>query len=230
MRGEAAIKKEKAIEAHAVTFAYRQGETVIKSLSLCLFRGETAALVGANGAGKTTLGKLLAGILKPAAGRILLFGEDQDQLPLFRIGQKVGYCFQNPVQQLFTVSVEQELAFGLKYRGASQELIMETTEALMHEFEIEHLRHAFPLNLSWGEKRRVTLAACLALNPEFLVLDEPTTGLDEERIGILNQILNRLRIRGVGSLLISHNQEFVSANAQRILRIEGGVIADDRCC
>lgn len=224
------MNKEIAIEAKELVFGYRKDASIIDHLSLPLFKGETVALVGPNGAGKTTLGKLLTGILKPSSGKFFLFGEDGTSLPLSRIGQKVGYSFQNPEQQLFTVSVEDEIAFGLKYRGANQEHISRVTEYLLNLFEIEHLRKVFPLNLSWGEKRRVVLAASLALEPEYLVLDEPTTGLDENRIGILNQMLVRLRENGIGMLLISHNQDFVQENAQRILHMVEGEIADDCYC
>ncbi|MEN6460928.1 MAG: ABC transporter ATP-binding protein [Syntrophomonas sp.] len=223
------MHKEIAIEARELVFGYQKAMNIIQHLSLSLYKGETVVLVGPNGAGKTTLGKLLTGILKPSSGKLFLFGEDSNTIPLFRIGQKVGYSFQNPECQLFTLSVEDEIGFGLKYRGASQEKIARVTKYLLTLFEIEHLRNAFPLNLSWGEKRRVVLAASLALEPDYLILDEPTTGLDEERIEILNLVLDRLRENGIGMLLISHNQEFIKKNARRILRMEKGRIADD-CC
>jgi energy-coupling factor transport system ATP-binding protein len=106
-------------------------------------------------------------------------------------------------------------------------LIDATVNYLLELFEIEHLRHFFPLNLSWGEKRRVVLAACLALEPQYLVLDEPTVGLDAERIRTFNRVLARLRDNGIGMLLISHDQDFVRDNAGRILPMIGGSIIDD---
>lgn len=221
------MDKEIAIEARDLVFSYQKDVKIIDHLSLSLYKGETVALIGPNGAGKSTLGKILTGILKPLSGKLYIFGEDSSTIPLFRIGQKVGYSFQNPEQQLFAVSVEEEIGFGLKYRGANQEHISRVTESLMSLFEIEHLRQAFPLNLSWGEKRRVVLAASLALEPEYLVLDEPTTGLDEERIEILNMVLESLQKSGIGMLLISHNQSFVEKNADRILLMEKGRVADD---
>lgn len=224
---QAQMNKAIALEARNLSFAYQTKINIIKHLNLSLYKGETVVLLGANGGGKTTLGKLLTGILKPSSGDLLLFGENLSTMPLFKIGQKLGYSFQNPVQQLFTVSVEEEISFGLKYRGANAEEISRVTEQLMKLFEIEHLRDAFPLNLSWGEKRRVVLASCLALQPEYLILDEPTTGLDQKRIDILNRVLNNLRQEGAGMLLISHNQSFVRENAQRILRMEKGAIVDD---
>lgn len=222
--------KESAIEARGLAFSYSRKVSFIEGMDLSLGKGEATALVGPNGAGKTTLGKLLTGIIKPSAGELFHFGEDTLQLPLSRIGQKVGYCFQNPDQQLLAASVEEEIAFGLKYRGASREYIKHTTESLLNLFEISHLRKSFPLNLSWGEKRRVVLAACLALDPHYLVLDEPTIGLDGERIKILSRILVRLLENGIGMLLISHDQDFIQENAQRILHLQRGNIVDDRYC
>lgn len=224
------MDKEIAVETRDLIFAYRKDLIIIDSLSLSLYKGETAALAGPNGAGKTTLGKLLTGILKPLAGKVLLFGEDTTAIPLSQIGQKVGYCFQNPEQQLFTASVEDEISFGLKYRGASPEHISRVTEYLLKLFEIEYIRKSFPLNLSWGEKRRLILAANLALEPEYLILDEPTIGLDDERIGTLSQVLGRLRENGMGMLLISHNQDFIEENARRIIIMEKGRIVDDHGC
>ena len=184
-------------------------------------------MIGPNGAGKTTLGKLLTGILKPLAGQLYIFGEEAGALPLSHIGQQVGYCFQNPRQQLLAATVEEEIAFGLKYRGAKREYIEDTVNSLLTLFEIQHLRRSFPLNISWGEKRRVVLAACLALDPQYLVLDEPTVGLDGDRIRTFNRVLARLRENGIGMLLISHDQDFVRENASRILPMEGGSIIDD---
>lgn len=223
------MEKEAAVQANNLTFAYRPNQNIINGLSLSLFEGETAALVGPNGAGKTTLGKLLSGILKPAAGNNYIFGEDSRNMPLHRIAEKIGYNFQNPEHQLLAVSVEEEIAFGLKFRGINPELILQTTDRLLKLFEIEHLRQAFPMNLSWGEKKRLVLAASLALEPKYLILDEPTVGLDRKRIDILNLILKNLRQKGIGMLLISHNQSFVEDNASRILVMERGRIVHDYC-
>jgi energy-coupling factor transport system ATP-binding protein len=224
------MHKEIAIETKDLAFTYegkKDRVKVIDGLNLLLYKGETTALVGVNGSGKTTLGKLISGILKPTAGNVFVFGQDTTTIPLSHIGQKIGYSFQNPGQQLFTTTVEEEIAFGLKYRGETKERIGEVTEDLLQLFEIQHLRDSFPLNLSWGEKRRVVLAAVLALEPQYLVLDEPTTGLDHKRIRILNQALQQLDKKGIGMLIISHNESFIEENARRILRMEKGEIIDD---
>lgn len=226
--GGITLTENAAIETRNLGFGYSKDKRSISNVSLTLYKGETAVLTGPNGAGKTTLGKLLTGILKPQVGVVRLFGEDIRKMPLACIGQKVGYVFQNPEHQLLAASVEDEIGFGLKYRGIDRSKIDQTTESLMTLFEIEHLRKQFPLNLSWGEKRRVVLAACLALEPEYLILDEPTVGLDEERIDILGQALAKVREKGIGMLLISHKRSFILDNAQRVISIERGRTVDDR--
>ncbi|MEI7885138.1 MAG: ABC transporter ATP-binding protein [Clostridia bacterium] len=218
-----------AIQADDLVFSYDKKINIINKLSLSLYQGETTVLTGANGSGKTTLGKLLLKIFKPSMGIIHIFEKNIESIPLSHIGQKIGYCFQNPGQQLFTSSVEEEISFGLKYRGESADFIHEVTESMLNLFEIKHLRSEFPLNLSWGEKRRVVLAAALALNPQYLILDEPTMGLDDGRINILNRVLDNLRNKGIGMLLISHNQQFIEENANRILLMNRGNVENEFC-
>ncbi len=231
-------KEDPIIRAENLTFRYEDtiyrragknsaGEPVIAGLDLTLYRGEAVALAGQNGAGKTTLGKLFAGILKPSSGRVILFGKNAEEMQLFEIGQKIGYCFQNPERQLFASTVEEEIGFGLIFRGRPKPEVDRITEELIKLFQLESVRGRFPLNLSYGEKKRLALAAGLALSPEYLILDEPTTGLDSRRIEILSRVLKELRSRNTGMLLISHNEEFLYENTTRILTMEGGRIVHD---
>ncbi|MDD3350650.1 MAG: ABC transporter ATP-binding protein [Eubacteriales bacterium] len=202
-------------------------ESLFDDLFFSLNSGEITALTGANGAGKSTLGKLLAGILAPKKGRVLLEGNDAAGLSLAQRGRQVGYCFQNPATQLFTQSVEEEIAFGLKYSKTEKESQAAITGKMLSLFELQEIRGSFPLNISWGEKRRLVIAAALALDPAYLILDEPTTGLDPKRIETLGTLLEELREQGTGILLISHNREFVNGIADRILVLEGGRIRDE---
>lgn len=228
-----------AIQVSNISFSYekpfkhvsdRDGliADVISELDLTLYKGETLALSGPNGAGKTTLGKLLMGILKPSSGKIKIFGKDSSTMPLSEIGQKIGYGFQNPERQLFATTVEEEIGFGLTYSGIAKKEVMMITESLLELFQLEYVRDSFALNLSYGEKKRVALAASLALSPQYLILDEPTIGLDPQRIKILNQVLSDLRSKEIGMLLISHNEEFLKENVQRSLIMEGGRIIHDK--
>ena len=144
-------------------------EELLHSLSFTIEEGEAVALMGPNGSGKTTLGKLLVGILKPSAGQILLEGSDLAELSLAEIGAKVGYIFQNPEKQIFTPSVEEEIAFGLRFRGYDEAETRRRVNDMLAYFELTHCAGQFPYNLSQGEKQRY-IAAVLALEPRFIIL------------------------------------------------------------
>jgi len=204
--------------------------SLFNDLSFSLYAGEITALVGGNGAGKTTLGKLLTGILTPQKGRVLLEEADGRSLSLAQKGSRIGYCFQNPANQLFTQSVEEEVSFGFKYGISKGVDGRAQAENMLSLFELDSLRESFPLNLSWGEKRRLVLAAVLALEPAYLILDEPTTGLDAVRMEVLSSTLESLRERGIGILVISHNKGFVQGIADRVLSLQEGGILDEISC
>lgn len=219
-----------AIRAERLSYSYGSSPLVISDLNLKLHKTQTVALSGPNGAGKSTLGKLFTGILKPSSGRVEIFGRDIKTMALYEIGQKIGYVFQNPERQLFAATVEEEVGFGLIYRNVSKEEVSLVTEELLDIFQLDDVRYSFPMNLSYGEKRRVALAAALALSPCYLILDEPTVGLDGRRIEALNGMLRTLRNKNIGMMLISHNDDFLRQNSNRMLVMEKGRIIHDKSC
>ena len=209
------------LSASSVSFAY--GLTpVLKDVTFSLSSGDTVAMMGDNGSGKTTMGKLLMGLLTPSCGQVLLEGRDVRSMPLSQRGEKIGYVFQNPEKQLFCSTVHQEVGFGLLYRGVNSEQVAIRVDEMLELFELYPCRESFPFNLSQGEKQRLVLAAVMALQPEFIILDEPTTGLDSRRRQVLSDMLSRVADRGVGYILISHDREFCSKLCQRLLVMEGG--------
>ena len=214
------------IEGDNLSFAYPRGKSVFSDLSIALYSGEFTAIIGANGCGKTTLGKLLTGILQPKQGRVLISGEDASSLSLGEIGQRIGYLFQEPDRQLFASTVEEEVGFPLLLKGQAVEKVQEQVEEVLELFELGHRKEAFTLHLSRGEKQRLALASILVHQPAFLILDEPTTGLDNLRCAILTDILHKLKSTGIGILAISHDEEFVAQNADRVLTLKGGVISE----
>ncbi|MCL2496207.1 MAG: energy-coupling factor ABC transporter ATP-binding protein [Clostridiales bacterium] len=207
------------IKVENITYKYPRGEqTVLADFSACFARGEIVAISGKNGCGKTTLSKLLAGILRPDTGRICIDGQDIFGLDLFEIGQKLGYVFQNPSRQLFCETVYQEIAFGLINQGLNQEQVAQKTEHYLDYFGLAHYRDEYHGKLSQGEKQRLALAAVLALGTDYLVLDEPTGGLDMYRRQELGDILLKLgRELGRGIVLISHEPGFIARYADREL-------------
>ena len=217
----------KAIETEQMTFGYPHQQLLMRDVSLSFEGNRFTAIIGKNGAGKTTLGKLLAGVLKPVSGTVRLFGQDSKKMKLSEIGSRVCYCFQNPDNQLFTNSVEDEIGFALKYKGMNADEIKGKVSEMAELFQLSHLMKSLPMQLSYGEKRRVVLAAGLVLEPAFLILDEPTPGLDRERIKVLSEVLCKRKKRDIGAILISHDKKFVEDHADRIVVLSKGEVVDD---
>ena len=189
--------------------------------------GPLTALLGDNGSGKTTLGKLAAGILRSDSGRILYDGQDIAAWPLGKIGAQTGYLFQEPSRQIFAPNPVEEIAFPLELRGCPKPEAEETARALLAEFELEDIADSATYTLSRGEKQRLAMAAAMAARPRFFVLDEPTTGLDDRRRGILLDALLRLAGQGVGLLVITHDRPFAGALGADLRFMKGGRLTDD---
>ena len=190
--------------------------------SLTLPAGICTALCGFNGSGKTTLGKLLAGLLRPVRGKVLLGGEDIAGWPLGKIGARVGYLFQDPSRQIFAPTVIEDITFPLILKGKSEGEAYSLARSILARFEMDTLEEATSYTLSRGEKQRLALAAMMINNPSFFVLDEPTTGLDARRKSILGDILKDLIERGAGILLISHDKQFIRDYAGAVYMMEEG--------
>ncbi len=215
------------INVKNMDFKYPSKDELFKNISIDFVKGEFTAIVGVNGSGKTTLGKLLVGIYKPIQGDVLIDGKNTKELSLGQLGKMVGYLFQNPNQQIFTNSVIEEISFSMRLRGISQELIDLECNKLLDFFDLKGLKNSFPFNLSQGERQRVALAAIFANNPEFLILDEPTTGLDNKRKKLLSIYLSDLKKQGKGIIVISHDIDFVKKHSDRKIHLAGGKIIED---
>jgi energy-coupling factor transporter ATP-binding protein EcfA2 len=194
--------------------------TVLQGLDLALYPGEFAALVGDNGAGKSTLAKVLAGLLRPRRGRIT-WDEKLRRLPL---GRRVGFLFQNPLDQLVCDTVEEEIAFGPRNLSLPVRERVETTLAVAGLTALRHRRSAA---LSVGEQQRTALAAALSTDPRLLILDEPTMGQDWAHLSHLMESLIRLNHNGQAILLITHDDKLVCRYARRIILLEEGRIVAD---
>lgn len=215
------------IDFKEACYCYPKGSFAVKNISLQFFQDEFTAVTGCNGSGKTTLGKLASGIFKPDRGEVIIDGRSSKLMTLGEIGKKIGYLFQNPDRQIFTSSVYSEIAFTLELKGYTAEEISERTLKMLEVFNMLHLKDSIPFKLSRGEKQRLALAAMLVNDPGFLILDEPTTGLDIERKKILSGIIDKLRDKGIGMLVISHDENFISRHGARIIRMHEGEITDD---
>lgn len=200
----------------------------MKDVSLQFSKGEKVAILGLNGSGKSTLAKLMLGLLQPQQGRVVVDGRSVERYSLPEIGQKIGFVMQNPNGMLFCTSVLNEVAFGLRWKGYNTGEILEVCKDILTYFDLYHLRNELPFNLSEGEKQLVALCAILALQPEYLILDEPTKSIDAYRRKKLREVLADICSRGTGIIVISHDVEFVAGfNGRKIHMAKGEVIADE---
>ena len=208
-----------SINVQAITFSYPEAaKPVLQDFSCNFFSGEIVAITGKNGCGKTTLSKLLVGILKPQQGSILIDDINIAGKSLYTIGQKIGYIWQNPAQQLFCPTAEEEIAFGLTLQGFPEAEIRSQTENLLAAFHLTEQKHNSPLKLSLGEKQRLALATVFTRTLPYLVLDEPTGGLDirsRRELGLLLQ--NLAQNNNCGIIFISHERDFIRRWANREL-------------
>jgi len=211
----------------SVDFKYRRSTNIFQGLDLSVNSKEITAITGKNGSGKTTLSKLAAGMLHPQKGRIIIDGEDIIEMSLGELGTKLGYVFQAVERQLFGMTVLDELTFVNRLKGIEESETYAKANELIGAFDLIGLEDRHPSTLSYGEKRRLAIAAALMSDIRFLILDEPTSFLDPERVESLSSTLDSLKAKGVGMLIISHDEDFIDRHADRIIRIADGGIEDD---
>ena len=210
-----------------VCFAY-EGHIALRYITLDVARGETVVLQGSNGCGKSTLLKLLNGLVYAEEGTYKFDGDVIDEKSLKdnvfskRFHQRVGFIFQNSDVQLFCGNVEEEISFGPRQMGLSEEEVKRRTDDVIALLGIEDLRERAPYHLSGGEKRKVAIACILSMNPEALVLDEPLAGLDRKTQEWLVEFLLDLKKAGKTLIVSTHNDELAHTLADRLV-----VIGDD---
>lgn len=183
---------------------------VLRGVDLRITRGDYIALLGPNGSGKTTLLKLMNGLLKPEKGNVIVFGMDTRRTNTSTLAKFVGLVFQNPDHHLFTDSVEEEIAVGLKAAGYPPHEVKKRVEWALEFFDLQDLRERNPLTLSLGEKKRLAIASIAVLNPGVVLLDEPTVGLDAKQRKVLWRLIEGLRQRGTAVVIATHDIEFVA--------------------
>ena len=208
-------------------FWYSEGAPAVKDITLAIGTGEFVALVGANGSGKTTLVKHFNGLLRPRRGLVRVAGRDAAGRSMGELARQVGYLFQRPEQQIFSPTVQQELAFGPRNLGLSSAEIEARVEAALTRFDLTAIAGQPPAILSYGLRRRVTLASLAAMDPPVLVLDEPTVGLDARGLEETFAWLAGLHARGRAIVLVTHDMALAAAHAGRVVVLsQGQVIAD----
>ena len=211
-----------------LNFGYEKKLPILNDISFSLGQGEIVALCGRNGSGKTTLARLLMHINAPPRGAIRVGGKDVADLSAREISSQIGYVFQNPDHQFVTDRVWDEIAYGLQVRAYADKAIEERVGEVLDIVDLKRYRDRSPFSLSLGERRRLSVATMLVLEPRLLVLDEPTIGQDHERAQQLMGLMARLRERyRTTVLMITHDVRLVAEWADRALVISGGRLLFD---
>jgi energy-coupling factor transport system ATP-binding protein len=208
-------------------YKYTDSPTILRGINLSISKGEFVSLIGRNASGKTTLAKMLNGLLKPTKGAVEINGINTTKTSVENLARDVGYVFQDPNVHLFADTVEEEITFMMHNLGFSPKSIEESLEKMLTQFNLNYCRYAYPRSLSTGEKQRVALSSVLAANPQLLILDEPTRGLDYELKKTLMHRLKTYQQNGGTILLITHDIELIAEFGERVLLIsEGNLVAN----
>jgi len=217
------------IVVEGVRFTYSGGVEALRDVSLTVKDGEFVAIMGQNGAGKTTLVKHFNGLLKPSKGTVRIDGVETTKTSIAKLSRTVGFVFQNPDHQLFSETVEEEIAFALKNFGFEEEVIQKQITWALNLLSLTQYRKTSPFMLSGGERKRVALASVLAWDPQILIMDEPTIGQDHEQKEKLRQFIVQLQAQEKTVVIVTHDVEFVAeCNPRVVLMKEGKIVADGK--
>ena len=226
-RPAAQPEREPLLEVKGLSFGYQKGQQTLRDVSFSIGKGEMVSIVGRNGAGKSTLSKLICGFETPDAGEISLNGKPLAEENIRRRAQHIGYVMQNPNQMISKTMIYEEVALGLQRSGLTEEQIREKVEATLRVCGLYPFRN-WPISaLSFGQKKRVTIASVLVLDPELILLDEPTAGQDFRHYTDIMEFLRGLNARGVTVVMITHDMHLMLEYTRRALVFcDGRLIAD----
>ena len=226
-RPAAQPEREPLLEVKGLSFGYQKGQQTLRDVSFSIGKGEMVSIVGRNGAGKSTLSKLICGFETPDAGEIFLNGKPLAEENIRRRAQHIGYVMQNPNQMISKTMIYEEVALGLQRSGLTEEQIREKVEATLKVCGLYPFRN-WPISaLSFGQKKRVTIASVLVLGPELILLDEPTAGQDFRHYTDIMEFLRGLNARGVTVVMITHDMHLMLEYTRRALVFcDGRLIAD----
>lgn len=221
--------KEVAIAIEGVTYVYQpQAVHALRDIDLAVRKGEFVGIVGENGAGKTTLLKLLVGLLTPTRGRVLVDGRDTRRTAIADLATSVGLVLQNPDRQLFAQTVVEEVAFGPRNLGLSKAAVEERVDRAIGMTGLDRFRDDFPPALAKGDRAKVIVAAVLAMQPQIVAFDEPTTGQDYRGCHQIMQIARQLHAEGHTVIVVTHDVALVAEYTKRTVALsQGEILLDD---
>ncbi|EQC68578.1 Duplicated ATPase component MtsB of energizingmodule of methionine-regulated ECF transporter [Streptococcus sp. HSISB1] len=220
------VQKENILEANHLEFSYDDGKKILNDISFAVHKGERIAIVGKNGAGKSTLAKALCQFIRPD-GEILYQGNSIMSDSIKERAEKIGYVLQNPNQMISQTMIFDEVALGLRLRGLSEQEIEQRVLETLKVCGLYEFRN-WPISaLSFGQKKRVTIASVLVMNPEIILLDEPTAGQDKKHYTEIMTFLNQLNKAGHTIIMITHDMQLMLEYSDRSIVIsDGEIIAD----
>ncbi|MBN1986208.1 MAG: LPS export ABC transporter ATP-binding protein [Prolixibacteraceae bacterium] len=212
------------LRAENIVKKYRK-RTVVKGVSFDVKQGEIVGLLGPNGAGKTTSFYMIVGLIQPFSGKIFIDQEDITRLPVYKRAQKgIGYLAQE-ASVFRKLSIEDNLKAVLEMTNYTKEYQKEKLETLISEFGLQHIRKSKGIQLSGGERRRTEIARALAIDPKFILLDEPFAGVDPIAVEDIQEIVTKLKERNIGVLITDHNvHETLSITDRSYLLFEGSIM------
>ncbi|MGG0823853.1 ATP-binding cassette domain-containing protein [Paenibacillus turicensis] len=219
--------RKPAFELEGVSFAYTPEQPVLSELTFNIATGQWLSLVGANGSGKSTLARLLGGLLAVNAGVIKVDGMELNQKSAGELMRRIGMVFQNPDNQFIGATVEEDIAFGLESLCLPREEMLTRIKKYSSKLQIEALLSKHPSELSGGQKQKVAITAILAMEPDFIILDEATSMLDEKARGELMAIVEEMRSSGQYTIIsITHDPDEI-LKSDRVIVLQDGCIAAD---
>ena len=222
-------KEEKILEIKNLTFSHDGVKNTLDDVSFYLNKGEILAVLGNNGAGKSTLCRSITGILKPKSGSIFLNNECIDSWSIKKKGSAIGYVMQNPNQMISQHMIKDEIALGLKCRNFDKKYIDEKVEEVLKICGLYPYRNWPVQALSYGQKKRVTIASILSINPDVIILDEPTAGQDYKHYTEFMEFIKELSNKGISIIMVTHDMQLTLEYCDRAVVLSGGKkIADDK--
>jgi len=214
-----------AIEVKDLHFAYVPEVEVLHGVNLKIYDGEFLSIVGQNGSGKTTIVKHFNGILKPTSGDILVYGENTKEKTISYLSTKVGYCFQNPDHQIFSSRTWDEIAYGPKNLGYDKEKITDIVKTVSKMLGIEDILDENPYNLSKGQRQQIAVASILAMQPNIIIVDEPTTGQDPKQSRNMMELMKLLnREYNKTLVVITHDMNIAAEYSDRLVVMHSGEV------
>ncbi len=223
------LNEEPFVQVQNVGYRYADGTQALRGISMNMRRGEFIALIGQNGSGKTTLSKCINGLFKPTTGDILVDGLNTRQTSIVQMVRRVGYVFQNPDHQLFNATCRDEIAYGPRNIELPETEVAErVAEAVQVVGLPEHYLNEHPFFLPKGQRQRVAIASILALRPQVIIVDEPTTGQDaRQSLEIMDFLVDLNESHGHTIVIITHDMPIVARYARRVVAMaQGQILAD----